>query len=161
MKCVIVELEPSEMFVLITYVRHLKPGAYVEQAETSIIIKSDDGTVTTDHIFTKWGKVAMEAAERFGKSMNTVDESKQGLIDAGFEDVVEHRFKWPIGGWSKDPRLKDIGLYNRLNWVQGVEGWCMYLLTKYLGWQHEEVMVYVAQMRQALRDRSIHAYHDV
>lgn len=54
-----------------------------------------------------------------------------------------------------------MGLFNRLNWEQGVEGWCMFLLTKYLGWQLEEVMVFVAQMRKALRDRTIHPYHEV
>lgn len=90
-----------------------------------------------------------------------MDEDKQGIIDAGFEGVVEHRYKWPIGGWSKDKRLKEMGLYNRLHWEQGIEGWCLFLLTRFLGWQHEEVTVYVAQMRKMLRDKTVHAYHDV
>lgn len=85
---------------------------------------------------------------------------KQGLVDTGFEEVMEHRYKLPIGGWSKDPRLKEMGMYNRLHWDQGIEGWCVFLLTRYLGWQREEVMVYVAQMRRMLRDKAVHAYHD-
>lgn len=74
--------------------------------------------------------------------------------------MVEHRYKLPISGWSKDRRLKELGMYNRLYWEQGVEGWCLFLLTRYLGWQYEEVMVYVAQMKKMLRDKSVHAYHD-
>ena len=54
-----------------------------------------------------------------------------------------------------------MGLYNRLHWEQGIEGWCLFLLTRFLGWQHEEVTVYVAQMRKMLRDKTVHAYHDV
>lgn len=64
-------------------------------------------------------------------------------------------------GWPKDPRLKEIGMYNRLQWEQGIEGWCMFLLTNYLHWAKEEVDVYLAHMRRALRDKSIHAYHEM
>jgi hypothetical protein len=55
------------------------------------------------------------------------------MVKAGFVDVVERRFKVPIGGWPGDPGLKQLGLYNRLQWVEGIEGWCMYLLTTVLG----------------------------
>ena len=82
------------------------------------------------------------------------------MIDAGFEGVVEHRYKLPLTEWSGDRRLKTIGAFNRVQWDTGMEGYSMFLLTNYLGWKREEVLVYVAEMRKALRDRSIHAYHD-
>ena len=78
--------------------RHLKPGGWFEQAEMSVVPKSDDGTVPPGSIFHKWGEVSLAAGDAFGKSLRTVDESKQGIIDAGFQDVREHRFKWPVGG---------------------------------------------------------------
>lgn len=122
--------------------------------------KSEDGTVTENSIFAKWGQVSLEAGDAFGKTLRIVDESKQLLIDGGFVDVTEHRYKLPIGGWSKDKKLKELGMYNRLYWEQGIEGWCLFLLTRYLGWRYEEVMVYVAQMRKMLKDKTVHAYHD-
>ena len=64
-------------------------------------------------------------------------------------------------GWPRDPRLKQIGLYNRLQWEEGIEGWCIFLLTNCLHWMKEEVDVYLAHMRQALRDKSVHAYHEM
>ena len=82
------------------------------------------------------------------------------MTDAGFQEVTEVRYKLPIGGWSKDKKLKEIGMYNRLCWEQGIEGWCLYLLTRYLHWEYAEVMIYVAQMRKMLRDKTVHAYHD-
>lgn len=127
----------------------------------SVVPKSDDNTISSDSVFGKWGRVSLEAGDAFGKTLRIVDESKQYLIDAGFEDVHEFRFKLPMAGWSSDRRMKEIGLYNQLHWEQGIEGWCLYLFTRYLGWQYEEVMVYVAQMRKMLRDKKVHAYHEV
>ena len=50
-------------------------------------------------------------------------------------------------------------MFNRIFWEEGIEGWSMYLLMHALNWTHEEVMVYLANMRTALRDKSIHSYH--
>lgn len=67
----------------------------------------------------------------------------------------------PAVDWPKDRRLKQLGLYNRLQWEEGIEGWCTYLLINYLNWKKEEVDIYLAHMRRALRDKSIHAYHEM
>lgn len=55
------------------------------------------------------------------------------ISSAGFVDVVEKRFKWPIGPWSSDPRLKEIGRWNLLNWEEGMEGWVIAPYTRVLG----------------------------
>lgn len=112
--------------------RHLKPGGYIEQVEQSVVPKSDDGT-TKGTIFEKWGEVSLQAGDAFGKTLRICDEAKQKMIEAGFVDVVEHRFKCPIGPWAKDPHLKELGRYNRLQCEEGIEGWTMFLLTRVLG----------------------------
>jgi hypothetical protein len=63
----------------------------------SVVPKSDDGTVQPGGAFHKWGEVSLAAGDAFGKSLRTVDEAKQNMINAGFVEVAEHRFKWPIG----------------------------------------------------------------
>jgi hypothetical protein len=140
---------------------HLQPGGYLEQLEISVVLKSDDGTVTPGSIFDRWGKISLELGDRFGKSLRTADESRAGLEAAGFINVVEHRWKLPVGGWPADKRFKELGQYNRINWEQGIEGWSLYLLTTVMGWTKQEVEVYLALMRTALRDRGIHAYQEV
>ncbi|EOA84363.1 uncharacterized protein SETTUDRAFT_164523 [Exserohilum turcica Et28A] len=140
---------------------HLQPGGFIEQLEMSVVPKSDDGTIAPDSILDKWGKISLDLGDRFGKSLRTADEAKAGIEAAGFVNVVEHRWKLPIGGWPADKRFKELGLYNRINWEQGIEGWSLYLLTTLLKWTPEEVQVYLALMRQALRDRRIHAYQEV
>lgn len=128
--------------------------------EVSVVPKADDGSVPKNSPFDQWGKVSLEAGDAFGKTLRIVDESKAYIEEAGFEDVTEHRYKIPIGGWSSDARLKEIGRYNRLYWEHGLEGWCTYLLTRYLHWELEEVTVYIAHMRRMLRDKKVHAYHE-
>ncbi|KAH1383126.1 hypothetical protein KXW98_009414 [Aspergillus fumigatus] len=139
--------------------RHLKPGAYLEQAEQSVVPKSEDGS-TAGTVFEQWGEVSLQAGDAFGKTLRIIDEAKEMMIAAGFVDVVERRFKIPIGPWAKDPRLKELGLYNKLQWEEGIEGWTMMLLTKFLGWSREEVELYLMRMRQGLRNPKIHAYQE-
>jgi hypothetical protein len=83
--------------------RHLKPGGWLESVELSVIPKSDDNTIKPDSTMHKWGQIALEAGDAFGKSVRVVDEVKQGMIDAGFIEVKEHRYKLPIGGMSRLP----------------------------------------------------------
>lgn len=113
-------------------IRHIKPGGYIEQVEQSVVPKSDDGS-TRGTIFEKWGEISLEAGDAFGKSLRVAEKARSKIANAGFVDVVERRFKCPIGPWPKDPRLKELGMYNRLNWEEGIEGWTMMLLTKILG----------------------------
>ncbi|KAL4944117.1 hypothetical protein BDV06DRAFT_116836 [Aspergillus oleicola] len=137
----------------------LKPGAWFQQAEQSVVPKSDDGT-TNGTVFEEWGKVSQEAGDAFGKSLLILDEAKDRMIKAGFVDVVERRFKLPIGEWPSDPRLKRQGQFNRLVWFEGIEGWSMYLLTTVLKWSRAEVELYLARMRKGLRNPRIHAYQE-
>jgi hypothetical protein len=99
----------------------------------SVVPSSDDGSVTEGSIFDQWGKVSLEAGDKFGKDLRIHQQIKGYLEDAGFEDVVEHVYKWPMGPWSKDPQLKEIGMWNQLHWLEGIEGWSLALLTRVLG----------------------------
>ena len=127
----------------------------------SVVPKSDDNSVADDSVFADWGRTSLKAGDEFGKTLRIVDNSKRHLIDAGFEGVVEYRWKLPLGGWCSDRKFKELGLYNQLHWDQSLEGWCMYLFTNYLKWSYEKVIMYVASMREQLRDKRVHAYHEM
>lgn len=80
----------------------------------------------------------------------------------GFVDVHERVYKWPIGPWPKDERIKEAGVVNYQHWMSGVEGWCMWLLTNYgipEPWTKEEVYVYCAKLRNEIRKGRYHCYH--
>ena len=58
---------------------------------------------------------------------------RDGIEKSGFVDVVEIKYKWPIGAWSTDAKLKELGKWNLNHWEDGLEGWTMRFFTRYLG----------------------------
>jgi hypothetical protein len=81
----------------------------------------------------RWGSLALECGEKFGKTFSIAEDSEGLMKKAGFINVTNRTFKWPIGIWPKDPKLKQIGAYNRLGWEDGIEGWALFLFTNHLG----------------------------
>jgi hypothetical protein len=81
----------------------------------SVVPLSDDGTMTPSNIFGRWGSVLLEAGDMSGKTLRIHEQAKCLIEDAGFEDVVENLYRWPIGPWSKDPHEKQLGLWNQLH----------------------------------------------
>ncbi|OAF60584.1 hypothetical protein VC83_03466 [Pseudogymnoascus destructans] len=140
---------------------NLAPGGWYQQLEMSVVLKSDDGSVREGSIFDQWGKVSLEAGDKFGKDLRIHEQIKGYVTDAGFVDVVETVYRYPVGPWAKDPFIKSVGEWNRIHWQEGIEGWSMALLTRVLNWSYTEVQAYLGKMRGALKDNSIHAYHIV
>jgi len=102
-----------------------------------------------------------EIGTRWGKTLDAWKYSKSLLEHAGFVEVVEKRYKWPIGGWSHAPRLKHIGRMNQLRLLDNIESFALRLLTGTGGWTIEQTQMYLAEMRMALKDKNVHAYVDV
>lgn len=97
-----------------------------------MIPKSEDGSVAGTSL-ESWGPLAWECGDKFGKSFKIAEESKELMEQAGFVNVSRHTFKWPIGTWPMDKKMKEIGAYNRLGWDEGINGWAMFLFTNLLG----------------------------
>lgn len=79
--------------------RALKPGGYIEVVEHSVSPVVDDATMGPDHFYRTWGKTVIQAGERFGKSFSIWEESADRLKKAGFVEVLENSYKWPMNGY--------------------------------------------------------------
>lgn len=112
---------------------HLEPGGYIEQTEYSPEALSDDGSIKEGGPWDQCNKLVDECSERFGKTLKIQEKMKVLMEEAGFVDVVETKFKWPIGTWSDDQKSKDLGRWNMTHWYEGLEGWSLALLTRILG----------------------------
>lgn len=93
--------------------RALKPSGFIEQLEFGLSPQSEDGTVAPDSAFALWSRSLPAAGDAWGKSLRSVDEAASQISAAGFIDVVEKRWKWPIGGWVDEARLRELGVWNR------------------------------------------------
>ena len=57
-----------------------------------------------------------------GKTFKILDLQKGYVVDAGFENVVEKKYKMPVDPWNSDPKLKDMGRGHLLECYQGIVG---------------------------------------
>lgn len=137
---------------------HLEPGGYIELQDIYIPYESDDGTLTEDNPLRRVSQLCVDAGAAAGRPFTLPPEYKNYLERAGFVDVVERRLKWPLNQWPKDPHYKMIGAWTRENLHSGIEGIMMALLTRFLGWTQEEVLVAAVEFRAALADRRTHGY---
>ncbi len=99
----------------------------------SVISKSDDGSIVPGDMWSQLATLAVVSSERFGKPLQIADKMASWIAEAGFEDVTEKKFNWPLRPWSSDPKLKEIGKWNQYRWEEGMEGWTLALCTRVMG----------------------------
>lgn len=139
--------------------RNLEPGGWLELQDYGLPVKSQDGTHVGTNIH-KWGDLLCEAGRKMGRRLGSdvCDLYAEQMEQAGFVDIQTRMFMWPSNGWPKDPFMKELGRWNQINCLDGLEGFCLALLTRGLGWKKEEVDVLVALTTKDFMDRRIHAY---
>jgi hypothetical protein len=74
----------------------------VEFQDWDTRIYSADGTLASDHILHQYHKVTADAQEEKGYNMRSAKRLKQWMIDAGFTNVMQHKYALPLGMWPKD-----------------------------------------------------------
>ncbi|KAF2214086.1 hypothetical protein CERZMDRAFT_66779 [Cercospora zeae-maydis SCOH1-5] len=138
---------------------NLEPGGWLELQDYGLPVRSTDGThLDTDML--RWGELLLEAGRRMGRPLGSdvSEHFKPWLEQAGFADIQHKMFMWPTNSWPKDPFMKELGRWTQVNITDGLEAFCLALLTRGLGWQKEEVDVFVARIANDFRNRKIHAY---
>ncbi|KAJ5094738.1 hypothetical protein N7456_010599 [Penicillium angulare] len=140
---------------------NLKPGGWIEQLELDIHVETDDNSLPKDSMAATWGDTISGCAERANRRIDTLNTMRGSIENAGFVDVRERTYKWPIGPWPRDKNMKEAGMINYQMWSSGIEGWGMWFLTKFgapTPWSREEVIAYVAKIRSELKNSEVHSY---
>ncbi|CAI7564089.1 unnamed protein product [Penicillium pancosmium] len=140
----------------------LEPGGWIEQMEFDVRVRSDDMTLKEEHQLSKWGNIFINCAERAGRSLNIHETMRSSIEKAGFVEVHEKKSRIPLGAWPRDKVLKETGRLQYAHWNAALEGWAMWLLTHFgepEPWTKEEVQVFLAKVRQELKDPHIHGYN--
>ncbi|KAG8360291.1 hypothetical protein FVEN_g2194 [Fusarium venenatum] len=139
----------------------LAPGGYIEIQEVSGSILSDDGTLTKTHALTKWFTLLSEAFIKLGGAAIEFDGIKDMMEKAGFVDIVDTRFKWPLNPWPKDKKYKELGTWNNANSMDAIESLTLAPFSRAHGWSREEVEMFLVEVRKDLNNRQIHAYNPI
>ncbi|KAK1463539.1 hypothetical protein CMEL01_13608 [Colletotrichum melonis] len=137
---------------------NLNPGGWAEFQDWSFMIYSDDGTIEGTELL-RWVDLFMDACKIFGRD-GQIGPKLEGIVreNTGFVNIHHQPFKIPAGPWAKDPHLKDIGMLELIQLLDGLEGFSLRLLCGALGWTKEEVLVLLAGVRKDLKDPKIHAW---
>ncbi|KAI7115024.1 S-adenosyl-L-methionine-dependent methyltransferase, partial [Hortaea werneckii] len=106
--------------------QNLEPGGWLEVQDYGLPVKSSDGTHTGTDLH-RWGQLLCEASMKLGRPLGSdcSDYYVQWMQDAGFVDIQVRMFMWPSCGWPKDPYMKEIGRWNQVNILDGLEGFCL------------------------------------
>ncbi|KAG7119949.1 methyltransferase tdiE like protein [Verticillium longisporum] len=136
---------------------NLTPGGWFEIADICPIT-SDDGTLTEDTSTHAWVTQLLEGTRKIGRPFDGAFDYKKQLEAQGFQNVQQVVFKWPQNTWPKDPKYKELGMWNLENITSGLHGLSAAVYTRVLGWSHEEMEVLLAKVRRELKDTRIHSY---
>ncbi|KAL2145391.1 hypothetical protein VTI28DRAFT_7318 [Corynascus sepedonium] len=137
---------------------NLSPGGWLELADITFPTQSDDGTLAPDSPLMQWNEHVIKAGHALNHSIEEAKKYKRMMLDAGFINVSEKLYKWPINAWPRDTKYKEIGMWSEHNFCGGLYGLSVALFTRALGWTAEELEVFLVEVRKDLRNRSIHAY---
>ena len=113
-----------------------KSNGYIEVLEMDIQFTSDDGTVGPGDTMYEWSQIFIDAGEKTGRTFKIPHQSRKLIQEAGYVDVVEKRYKMPVGGWMADQKWKEIGECNLQYLTTGLEGMALYILKNVLGVGH-------------------------
>ncbi|KAL2220618.1 S-adenosyl-L-methionine-dependent methyltransferase, partial [Thermoascus aurantiacus ATCC 26904] len=135
---------------------NLKPGGWLEFQEFDPNLYSDDDTLKPNNNVTYMLKLLSEACDKVGRTLNPAPSFKRWVEEAGFKNIEQKIFKSPIGTWPKDRRMKEIGAFMAVDFIEGVEAFTLVPFTEVLGWSKEEVAVLNAKVRQDIKRKDIH-----
>ncbi|KAK5651806.1 hypothetical protein OQA88_11674 [Cercophora sp. LCS_1] len=140
---------------------HLTPGGYVEFSDFVFPPLSDDGTLKPNSPLSRWAEYGLECGRLMERELDSATKYKRQLEEAGFVGVVERGFKWPVNGWARDPKLKELGHWAEANFVEGLYGMSVAGFTRFLGWGIEELESFLVDVKKEIGNRRVHAYWPV
>ncbi|KIN08553.1 hypothetical protein OIDMADRAFT_100291 [Oidiodendron maius Zn] len=108
-----------------------------------------------------WTHEVCRAAALLGRPVTNSQYYGKWMREAGFVDIVERHFYWPLNTWPRGKKEKLIGMWAQQNLLDGVQAMSMAILTRGLKWSREEVEVLLAGVRDDLRNHAVHSYVDV
>lgn len=135
---------------------NLAPGGWIELQDFNTLAYSEDGSAQDDNKIIEFCRVFNAACDKIGRHGSPGQYLKGWIEEAGFINVHHDIRKVPVGPWARDKKLKQIGGIFRVNLEELLEAALLGLLVRVENWRPEEVQVFIAQIREALRDRSVH-----
>ncbi|EON98371.1 putative methyltransferase domain-containing protein [Phaeoacremonium minimum UCRPA7] len=136
---------------------NLEPGGYFELQDPCLPMLSDDGTLDGTELG-EWNRLLVEGMSRIGRDLSGSQRWGDYMREAGFEDVTEHRVFVAVNSWPRGQKNKLLGAISLQNLSEGIASLSTAVFARVLGWSKERIEVFLAGVRNDLKDKKIHAY---
>jgi len=138
----------------------LLPGGYLELQDMCLQTSDDDSMKGTS--LEEWQAHVEEATIKAGRLWTNVPHYKRWMIEKGFEDVTEYKFRWPSNQWATDRREKLLGAWTTAQIDSGMlESVSTRLFMMKLGWSKEKLTDFLNAVRKDVKNPGIKAYSPV
>jgi hypothetical protein len=137
--------------------RAVAPGGWAEFQDWDLTYLSDDGTLTDEHQTKQWNTIFLKGLADINRNACPGPTLLEHAKAAGFSNLHQEAVKVPIGPWAKDPELKEIGMMNLVQGLDGLEAFSLKIFLM-LGYSEKEIMVLLAQVRKEMKSREFHSY---
>lgn len=138
---------------------HLKPGGWVEGQEFYMDVFTDDNTLPKNSKIKEWHDLSVQGAAMVGCPCRVDSKTMKSYFeDAGFINVHVTDYKWPIGPWPADKRLKEAGALAMVSMLEELTGLSVAVFTRLLGWSIEELEVFLIDVKKEWKMKGIHGY---
>ncbi|KAL0260732.1 hypothetical protein SLS55_004422 [Diplodia seriata] len=135
---------------------NVKPGGWVEFQDYDSVYYSDDGTLTPEHDMKKWLDTLRQACLDAKRACDPGPRLEGYVKEAGCDVVDADAADADMSGWLK----KQCGLMNLIQSLEGLEAFSYRIFTDMLRWEVDEVNVFLAKVRNDLKNKNIHAYYN-
>lgn len=89
---------------------HTNPGGYLEIEDILSPLQCRDDTLKGTAL-EKWGEFFLESSIKLGVPLDSALTVKKNMEEAGYVDVVQVIYEWPMNKWPADKKMKEIGTY--------------------------------------------------
>jgi len=139
----------------------LRPGGWMESQEPSPMPETEEGQpeIPETNPFLRLGNELQQASDAARRPLAIAHHLRQWYAEAGFVDIHEKVYKIPLNGWPRNQKLKRIGELWHANLANGLSAFAYGLLHRVKGMSQEEIEVSLVDVRKALGDQRLQAYH--
>ncbi|GME43526.1 methyltransferase domain-containing protein [Neofusicoccum parvum] len=141
--------------------QHTKPGGWVEFQDFEMRFYTNGGEFKPGSPLDKWCDELIAGITGAGYDPEPGSKLKKWVEDAGFTNVTHKLLPIPTGTWPKDKKLKEIGAFDLVQFLEGLEAISMRTLTTLRGWSAEEVHVLLAKLREELKNPRMRLQHNM
>jgi len=137
----------------------LEPNGYAEFQELNMMhMTTDDDSLPENSGWDVYYSNFKKAFKTINIRLDAAASISTWMKSAGYVDIVDTKYKIPIGPWPKQKRLKEIGAWNLEVAKTGLEAYALAMFTRVLEMDKEKAKTVIANAVEDLKNPKIHMY---